>query len=74
MEITAKLTTPLTEAKYLSMENADRYRSVMRLFYLNYEKMRYWMYQEEVFEELKQSEYFADYTMEQCQQDLKALV
>ncbi|MCI6885958.1 MAG: TIGR02677 family protein [Lachnospiraceae bacterium] len=74
MEITTKLITPLTEAKYLSMENADRYRSVMRLFYLNYEKMRYWMYQEEVFEELKQSEYFADYTMEQCQQDLKALV
>lgn len=74
MEITSKITTPLTETKYLSMENADRYRSIMRLFYLNYEKMKYWMYQEEVFEELKTSEYFAEYTLEQCQQDLKALV
>lgn len=73
MEITQKLITPLTETKYLSMENADRYRSIMRLFYLNYEKMNYWMYQEEVFEELKHSQYFADYTLEQCQQDLKAL-
>lgn len=74
MEITAKLITPLMEVKYLSMENADRYRSIMRLFYLNYEKMRYWMYQEEVYEELKAAEYFAEYTMEQCQQDLKALM
>lgn len=74
MEITTKLTTPLTETKYLSMENADRYRSIMRLFYLNYEKLRYWMYQEEVYEELRAAEYFAEYTMEQCQQDLKALM
>lgn len=74
MEITSKLTTPLMESRYLSMENADRYRSIMRLFYLNYEKMRYWMYQEEVYEELKASEYFAEYTIDQCQQDLKALM
>lgn len=74
MEITQKLTAPLTETKYLSVENADRYRSIMRLFYLNYEKMRYWMYQEEVYEELKASDYFSGYTIEQCQQDLKALM
>lgn len=73
MDITEKLTAPLIETRYLSVENADRYRSIMRLFYLNYEKMRYWMYQEEVYEALKQSEYFSSYTPEQCQQDLKAL-
>lgn len=46
----------------------------MRLFYLHYEKMRYWLYQEEIFEELKAEPYFFDYTMEQCRQDLNALV
>ena len=40
---------------------------------MNYEKLKYWMYQEEVYEELKDDSYFADYTPEQCQQDLAAL-
>ena len=74
MNITEKITVPLIESRYLSAENADRYRSIMRLFYLHYEKMRYWLYQEEIFEELKAEPYFADYTMEQCRQDLNALV
>ncbi len=74
MNITEKITAPLIESRYLSAENADRYRSIMRLFYLHYEKMRYWLYQEEVFEELKAEPYFSDYTMEQCRQDLNALV
>ena len=73
MNITEKITAPLIESRYLNAENADRYRSIMRLFYLHYEKMRYWLYQEEVFEELKAEPYFADYTMEQCRQDLNAL-
>ena len=51
MNITEKITVPLIESRYLSAENADRYRSIMRLFYLHYEKMRYWLYQEEIFEE-----------------------
>ena len=46
MLVTEKLTRPLTEAKYLNADNADRYRSIMRIFYENYEKLRYWMYQE----------------------------
>lgn len=47
MHVTEKLTRPLTEAKYLNADNADRYRSIMRIFYENYEKLRYWMYQDE---------------------------
>lgn len=61
------------EAKYLNVENTDRYRPIIRLFYLKYEKLKYWMYQEEVFAELKEDPYFSEYTMEQCQQDLTAL-
>lgn len=73
MEITEKLLKPVIETKYLTVDNADRYRSIIRLFYLNYEKMKYWMYQEEVYENLKEADYFAAYTTEQCQQDLTAL-
>lgn len=73
MKIHEKLLKPIHEAKYLDVENTDRYRSITRLFYINYEKLKYWMYQEEVYEELIEDIYFAEYTMEQCQQDLDTL-
>jgi uncharacterized protein (TIGR02677 family) len=73
MRINEKLVRPVQEAKYLAVENSDRYRSITRLFYLNYEKLRYWMYQEEIYEELTEDPYFAGYTIEQCQQDLETL-
>lgn len=74
MLVTEKLLKPLKEARYLNVENTDRYRPVLRLFYVNYEKLKYWMYMEEVYEELKEDSYFAQYTIEQCQQDLATLV
>lgn len=73
MRVQETLRKPLLEAKYLNVENTDRYRPIIRLFYLKYEKLKYWMYQEDVFEELKEDPYFRDYTPEQCQQDLTAL-
>lgn len=73
MDVTEKLIKPLTEAKYLNADNADRYRSIMRIFFENYEKLKYWMYQEEVYAQMKQHPYFQEYRMEQCQQDLAAL-
>lgn len=45
----------------------------MRIFFENYEKLKYWMYQEDVYEEMKKDPYFADYRLEQCQQDLAML-
>ena len=74
MLVTGKLLKPLKEARYLNVENTDRYRPVLRLFYMNYEKLKYWMYIEEVYEELKEDSYFEQYTIEQCQQDLATLV
>lgn len=74
MKIHDKLKKPIQEARYLNVENTDRYRSILRLFYMNYEKLKYWMYQEDVYEELTEDSYFSEYTMEQCQQDLTALV
>lgn len=73
MHVTEKLIKPLTEVRYLNADNVDRYRSIMRIFYENYEKLKYWMYQEEVYAEMIQDPYFAEYRIEQCQQDLTAL-
>lgn len=74
MLVQEKLLKPIMEARYLTVENADRYRSIIRFFYLQYEKMKYRFYLEDVLEELKEDPYFRDYTSEQCQQDLNALV
>lgn len=74
MRVTEKIVRPLTEVKYLNADNVDRYRCIMRIFYENYEKLKYWMYQEEIYREMIRDPYFAEYRMEQCQQDLSALV
>lgn len=49
---------PMMEAKYLNVDDTDRYRPIIRLFYLKYEKLKYWLYQKEVFEKLKEDPYF----------------
>ncbi len=74
MNVTSKLTKPITETKYLTAENCWRYRPILRYFFLEYEKIRYWMYKEEVYEALKGNLQFESYTMEQCRQDLDVLV
>ena len=73
MQVSDKLTKPLTEVKYLNADNVSRYRCIMRIFFEHYEKLKYWLYQEEVYEEMIQDPFFADYRPEQCQQDLAML-
>ncbi len=73
MQVSDKLIRPLTEAKYLNADNVSRYRCIMRIFFEHYEKLKYWLYQEEVYEEMIQDPFFVDYRMEQCQQDLMML-
>jgi hypothetical protein len=65
MEIGSKLTKQIDEMRYLTVDNTWRYRSILRYFYLQYEKMKYWMYKEEIFDELKKHEQFSEYTMDQ---------
>ena len=56
MRVQEKMKKPVLEAKYLNVENTDRYRPIIRAFcILKYEKLKYWLYQEEVFEELKEN-------------------
>lgn len=59
--------------KYLSTENSYRYRPIMRCFYQHYERLEYWLYKEDVYEELKDSEVFKDYTIDECERDLEVL-
>lgn len=73
MRVTEKLTKSLAETKYLNADNVGRYRCIMRIFFENYEKLRYWLYQEDVYEQMREDPFFADYKMEQCQQDLNML-
>ncbi len=74
MKITEKLTKPITEVNYLRAENVDRYRLIIRFFFEQYEKINYWLYKEDVYEALKQTNLFLDYTIEMCQSDLQALL
>lgn len=74
MNIDTSLMKPITETKYLTAENCWRYRAILRYFYLQYEKIRYWFYKEDVFGALKDNPYFSAYTIELCQQDLDTLV
>lgn len=73
-EVTGKLTRQIDEMRYLTVENAWRYRSILRYLYIQYEKMKYWLYKEDVYEALKENEEFKEYTMEMCKQDLDALL
>ena len=59
MQVTDKLTKALTEAKYLNADNVSRYRCIMRIFFENYEKLKYWLYQEEIYDQMKEDPFFA---------------
>lgn len=74
MLLTDKLLKPIKETSYLTAENARRYRVILRFFYMQYEKIKYWMDQEEIYGELSSHQEFAEYTIEQCRQDLDSLV
>ena len=64
----------INETSYLSVPNAGIYRKIMRFFYREYEKMHFQLYKEDVFALLKEENEFADYTMNQLEADLDALV
>lgn len=74
MELIPNTLKKIIETSYLTADNYFRYRAILRYFYYEYEKIRYWLYKEDVFSELKKHEEFSDYTIEQCKADLDALV
>lgn len=64
----------IQETSYLNAVNASQYRRIMRIFYENYERLRYQLYKEDIYEELGKYPDFEDYTMEQLKSDLNSLV
>lgn len=64
----------IQETVYLSAGNAPQYRRIMRIFFMEYEKMHFQLYKEDVLERLREYPEFADYAMEQLKADLEALV
>lgn len=64
---------PVDETSYLTAQNAERYRAVMRYMYVQHQRMKYWIRKEEIYFFMKNYEIFSDYTMEDCQNDLKVL-
>lgn len=74
MEITEKLGKQITETAYLTKENTKRYRPILRFFYEQNQKMNFMLYKEEVYNELKGKQFFENYTIEQCDTDLQALI
>ncbi len=64
----------INETSYLSVPNAPQYRTIMRIFYQEYEKMRFQLYKEDVLELLHRNPAFEDYSVEQLKQDLDSLI
>lgn len=64
---------PLPEVKYLTADNVARYRLIMRCFYENHSKLKYWLKPEEVYLGVSSWNLLDDYTLEQCQRDLDVL-
>ena len=55
MKINSSVTKAITETKYLSVDNHARYRLIMRLFYINYNRINYWLNAEDVYNELREN-------------------
>lgn len=64
---------PIIEATYLTTDNAWRYRAILHYFYTQHEKLRHYLYPEEIYSHLKQDPYFVQYQEDQLQADLKQL-
>ncbi len=64
---------PIRETTYLSAQNAVQYRTIMRIFYRENERLHYRLYREDDLELLRAEEGVSDYTAAQLDLDLKNL-
>ncbi|GEN34653.1 TIGR02677 family protein [Aneurinibacillus danicus] len=64
----------VTEATYLSTEKSDKYRAILRFFYIQHERLREFLFPEEVFAHLKEFSFFANYDLDELHTDLSSLV
>lgn len=64
----------VTEASYLTAGNAWSYRAILRYFYIQHERMREFIFPEEVYDYVRELPGFGDYMVEDLHQDLDQLV
>ena len=64
----------ISETRYLSADNYTVYRTIMRIFYLEHQKMHYQMDRDTVLVLLRGQSVFRNYTPEQLTLDLQQLV
>lgn len=62
----------IEEIKYLAQENTARYRAIMRFFFTKYEEAEYWLYKEQIYDNVKQV--IDGYTIEECERDIEFLL
>ncbi len=70
----ADLLEKISEAKYLSEEKYMAYRTIMRIFYLEHQKMHYQMDRDAILIRMREQPVFTQYTPEQLTLDLQQLV
>ncbi|MFT9600121.1 TIGR02677 family protein [Mesobacillus sp.] len=71
MDVTMK---KVVEASYLTADSAAHYRTILRYFYHQHERMRDFISPEEILEYMRSIPAFADYQEEQLHQQLSQLV
>ena len=64
----------IQEAAYLSTGNTLQYRRIMRIFFREYEKMHFQLYEREVLNLLRACPGFEEYPAQKLKQDLRMLV
>lgn len=63
----------ILQASYLTAENVERYRAMMRIFYVRQKELRGILFRPDVLE-LMQQYYQPDYSMKELEQDIEQLV
>ena len=52
----------IKETSYLSTQKTIYYRRIMRIFFHEYEKMKFQLYKEDIYEKIKKYSEFNEYT------------
>lgn len=71
--ISPSLLRAVPELNYLNTVNVVRYRAIMRYMYLEYQKLKYWLKPEEIYEGVKSWGLLDGYTPDLCLSDLEQL-
>lgn len=63
----------IRETLYLNTQKSSQYRRIMRVFFIEYEKMNFQLYKEDIFEKVKKFSEFEEYDMNKLKIDLDSL-